>query len=145
MFLIAVSAKYKTKPSEHCGSGGFVFLLFYLPYHQSSLISQAVKYETSRQTYFISFSLCIVSTTLILNSGVYLLFGFPFGIKMPLLLDLLLVYFYYTTLSNKRGAFQPLASLSFDYFIIKGRFITDFDEALQGYMVNLQLSVERRF
>ena len=47
MFLIAVSAKYKTKPSEHCGSGG------------------------------------IVSTTLILNSGVYLLFGCPFGIKMP--------------------------------------------------------------
>lgn len=109
MFLIAVSAKYKTKPSEHCGSGG------------------------------------IVSTTLILNSGVYLLFGCPFGIKMPPFVRFLLVYFYYTTLSNKRGAFQPLASLSFDYFIIKGRFITDFDEALQGYMVNLQLSVERRF
>jgi hypothetical protein len=36
-----------------------------------------------RHTYFISFSLCIVSTTLILNTGVYLLFGFPFGIKMP--------------------------------------------------------------
>ena len=59
----------------------------------------------------------MVSTTLILNSGVYLLFGFPFGIKMPPSLDFLLVYFYYTTLSNKRGAFQ----LHFGGFVILNR------------------------
>ncbi len=59
-------------------------------------------------------SLCIVSTTMILNSGVYLLFGFPLGIKYPLSLDFKLVYFYYTILSNKRGAFQTLVTNLFD-------------------------------
>ena len=66
-----------------------------------------------RHTYFISFSLCIVSATLILNYGVYLLFGFPFGIKMPPFVRFLLVYFYYTTLSNKRGAFHKAVPFFF--------------------------------
>ncbi len=49
----------------------------------------------------------IVSTTMILNSAVYLLFGTPFGIIMPPFIRLgFWVYLYYTTLSNKRGAFH---------------------------------------
>ena len=41
--------------------------------------------------------------------SVYLLFGFPLGIKCPLSLVTISVYLYYTALSNKRGTvhFEP--------------------------------------
>lgn len=61
-------------------------------------------------------SFFIVSTTIILNSGVYLLFDFLFSIKRPLSLDFKSIYLCYTTLSNKRGSFQAglqLCSLRF--------------------------------
>ena len=80
MFLIAVSAKYKTKPSEHCGSGG------------------------------------IVSTTLILNSGVYLLFGCPFGIKMPPFVRLFNWYISIIPYCLTKGEHFIAAVISFNRF-----------------------------
>ena len=124
MFLIAVSAKYKTKPSEHCGSGALFSAIL------SALSSVYLNIACSearnvRHTYFINFSLCIVSTTLILNSGVYLLFGCPFGIKMPPFVRFFLVYFYYTTLSNKREHFKFRSECLCVYFFVVTLFETD--------------------
>lgn len=64
-------------------------------------------------------SFFIVSTTIILNSGVYLLFDFLFSIKRPLSLDFKSIYLCYTTLSNKGAHFKLGCSFVHSDFIRK--------------------------
>ncbi|MEE0598017.1 MAG: hypothetical protein UCK97_03000, partial [Acutalibacteraceae bacterium] len=58
-----------------------------------------------------NFSFCMVSTTSFLNSGVYRLFGTPFGIKITPLVR------HYITLSNKWGAVQHSRPAFFMLFV----------------------------